>query len=68
MSNSVHVVTCPTCRASVRWTTASQFRPFCSSRCRLIDLGEWATGSYRLPEKEESASEAREGEPASPLE
>jgi len=38
---------CPVCgRESLR--SAEDF-PFCSDRCRLIDLGRWADGSYRVP-------------------
>ena len=35
-------VKCPTCEKAVAWVASSKFRPFCSDRCRLIDLGEWA--------------------------
>lgn len=42
-------VKCPTCGRSVEWVDAEKFRPFCSERCKLIDLGEWATGSYAIP-------------------
>jgi len=35
------VVKCPTCEREVEWSSASPFRPFCSDRCRLIDLGGW---------------------------
>jgi endogenous inhibitor of DNA gyrase (YacG/DUF329 family) len=42
-------VKCPTCGALVRWVIDNPFRPFCSERCRLIDLGEWATGNYTIP-------------------
>jgi endogenous inhibitor of DNA gyrase (YacG/DUF329 family) len=38
----------------VRWEPASEFRPFCSERCKMIDLGEWASETYRLPAQEES--------------
>ena len=34
-------VDCPTCGTPVEWSPLSQFRAFCSARCRLIDLGEW---------------------------
>ena len=44
------VVTCPTCRKSVRWTSDNIYRPFCSERCRLLDLGEWASGNRYIPE------------------
>lgn len=37
-------VKCPTCNDEVIWQSTSLFRPFCSERCRLIDLGEWASG------------------------
>lgn len=40
---------CPTCQKPVRWTPAAKFRPFCSERCRLIDLGEWASESFLIP-------------------
>ncbi|MFO1406487.1 MAG: DNA gyrase inhibitor YacG [Steroidobacteraceae bacterium] len=42
-------VPCPTCRAAVEWSEASPFRPFCSERCRLIDLGEWMAGRHAIP-------------------
>lgn len=42
-------VPCPTCGKTVPWTTASRFRPFCSKRCHLIDLGDWVTEGHRIP-------------------
>jgi endogenous inhibitor of DNA gyrase (YacG/DUF329 family) len=42
-------VACPTCGKSVSWTPANVWRPFCSERCKLIDLGAWATERYRVP-------------------
>ena len=39
---SVRTVACPTCRRPVAWTAESRYRPFCSERCRLIDLGAWS--------------------------
>ena len=45
---------CPTCRAPVD-LDAAVFAPFCSRRCKLIDLGKWLDGEYSVP-----------GEPASP--
>jgi endogenous inhibitor of DNA gyrase (YacG/DUF329 family) len=47
--SAVKYVSCPQCGARVEWTQASAFRPFCSQRCRLIDLGAWASESYRVP-------------------
>lgn len=42
-------VSCPTCGATVLWQPQSKWRPFCSERCRLIDLGEWLTEEKRIP-------------------
>lgn len=45
-------VSCPQCGKSVEWSQENKFRPFCSERCKLIDLGAWATESYRIPDEE----------------
>lgn len=42
-------VHCPTCNTPVEWSSASLFRPFCSKKCQLIDLGEWATEDRAIP-------------------
>ncbi|HEX3177081.1 MAG TPA: DNA gyrase inhibitor YacG [Methylomirabilota bacterium] len=42
-------VTCPTCRARVPWA-GNRHRPFCSSTCRLIDLGVWLDERHRIPD------------------
>jgi endogenous inhibitor of DNA gyrase (YacG/DUF329 family) len=39
---------CPTCRNETTWEN-NPHRPFCSDRCRLIDLGGWAQEHYRIP-------------------
>lgn len=41
-------VNCPTCKNNVIWSTENQFRPFCSERCKLIDLGEWADENHKI--------------------
>jgi len=43
------IVKCPTCKRSVPWLPEQQFKPFCSERCKLIDLGEWAMEEKRIP-------------------
>lgn len=35
-------VKCPTCQRDVEWSATNEYRPFCSKKCQLIDLGEWA--------------------------
>ena len=39
---------CPLCRKPASWDD-NPWRPFCSERCRLIDLGTWAAEEYRVP-------------------
>lgn len=41
-------VKCPTCRRELDWATAA-YRPFCSERCRLVDLGAWFSGQRAIP-------------------
>ena len=49
MSSAPPRVACPICRKSVEWTPQSAWRPFCSERCKIIDLGAWASDKYRVP-------------------
>lgn len=46
-------VKCPTCSRLIEWGADFPYRPFCSERCKMIDLGQWATGAYRVPLAEE---------------
>ncbi len=41
-------VKCPTCGTQVKWHASSPFRPFCSERCRTMDLGDWAAERRRI--------------------
>jgi uncharacterized protein len=43
-------VKCPTCKRPVEWSEESVHRPFCSDRCRLIDLGAWLTEKHKIPD------------------
>lgn len=45
---NVPLVSCPNCGAEVRWEARSKYRPFCSERCKLTDLGQWAAERYRV--------------------
>ncbi len=42
-------IICPTCGKQNTWRPDNTFRPFCSDRCKLIDLGEWAEESRKIP-------------------
>ena len=43
-------VACPTCKKLVAYDINNPFRPFCSQRCKMIDLGDWANENYRIPD------------------
>ncbi len=43
---------CPTCQKPVEWSPESRWRPFCSERCRLIDLGAWMSEQHAIPGEE----------------
>ena len=47
-------VKCPTCRADAARDGNPRF-PFCSERCRLIDLGRWIDEEYRIPEEPDAS-------------
>lgn len=51
-------VNCPICGQPVPWLPESVHRPFCSARCREIDLGAWAAEKYRVPDSNPSAVDA----------
>jgi len=59
------LVPCPRCGKPVEWSAANAFRPFCSERCKLIDLGAWASERYRVPviEDNDQPETAPPGEP-----
>jgi uncharacterized protein len=57
------LVRCPTCDRVVEWSASSPWRPFCSERCKLIDLGAWASEQHAIPENTAEAEKPKtEGE------
>lgn len=42
-------ITCPNCGKKDTWDPQNTCRPFCSERCKLIDLGEWASDIRKIP-------------------
>ncbi|AFL75738.1 DNA gyrase inhibitor YacG [Thiocystis violascens] len=51
------IVACPHCGKPVEWTETSTWRPFCSKRCRLIDLGDWLEENHRISDCADDPSE-----------
>jgi endogenous inhibitor of DNA gyrase (YacG/DUF329 family) len=42
-------VVCPACKGPSVYAVSNPFRPFCSQRCKNLDLGAWASESFRMP-------------------
>jgi len=57
MTRNIH---CPTCGKAIVWDKNNPYRPFCSERCKLIDLGEWASEKHRIPGEETNLNEGDE--------
>jgi hypothetical protein len=57
----MRTVTCPQCGAEVEWQK-SPFRPFCSERCRLVDLGAWLDERYAIPGDPANVGTEEDGE------
>lgn len=49
MTIKLEDIVCPNCGKEKTWSSQNPFRPFCSERCKLIDLGEWADEKRALP-------------------
>lgn len=46
------LVNCPQCGRTIPFSPENPYRPFCSERCKMIDLGHWAAEDYKVPETE----------------
>ena len=51
------IVFCPHCDKEMEWDIGNRSRPFCSERCKLIDLGKWANEEYRVEQREQELPE-----------
>jgi endogenous inhibitor of DNA gyrase (YacG/DUF329 family) len=50
-AGKARIVRCPTCGGDSVYAPANPYRPFCSARCKGIDLGAWASESFRVPDE-----------------
>ena len=55
-------VKCPGCGRNIEWTAANKWRPFCSERCKMVDLGAWLREEHAIP-GEPALDVAADGEP-----
>lgn len=44
-------VRCPQCGKVIEYSLENPYRPFCTERCKMIDLGEWADEKFKIPTK-----------------
>ena len=47
--NALPAINCPQCGGPSTFAKANKFRPFCSERCKMIDLGAWGNEDFRVP-------------------
>lgn len=57
----ITTVVCPICKKKSTWEE-NPYKPFCSERCKLIDLGKWASEDYRIAGKKKDIPEGEPGE------
>lgn len=57
MPGKPRLISCPECGKMIAWDTENPYRPFCSERCKLIDLGAWASERYRIAAEEDNKPE-----------
>ncbi len=53
---------CPTCSREIEWSEAFPYRPFCSERCKLIDLGAWLSEARGIPGEAQAAEDNEDSE------
>lgn len=56
MVHSVMKKKCPKCNSPIKWE-GNKWRPFCSERCKLIDLGDWAQEKYKINVEENDSED-----------
>jgi len=47
--NRAKLIPCPTCKRDIEWNEQFPWRPFCSERCKLVDLGAWMSEARAIP-------------------
>ena len=55
-------VPCPRCGQPALFAPENKWRPFCSQRCKIIDLGDWASERFRVPAEDQKPGDEPEDE------
>ncbi len=63
MNDDEKVLKCAACRVPIAARSANEDFPFCSERCRLLDLSNWLSESYRIPVSRQSTERSLPDEP-----
>lgn len=56
---------CPTCQRQIAWSSEFPWRPFCSERCKMVDLGAWLANARAIagdPVEDLPGAPSREGD------
>ena len=53
------VIVCPICKQKTTWEE-NPWRPFCSERCKLTDLGKWVSEEYKIEGKQQEGEEKQD--------
>ncbi|RYF52489.1 MAG: DNA gyrase inhibitor YacG [Comamonadaceae bacterium] len=61
-ASQTRIVVCPSCGGDSVYSPANAYRPFCSERCKQVDLGAWASEDFRMP-AEAPPGDAQYGDP-----
>lgn len=64
--NPPRIGRCPACRKTARLDEGNPWRPFCSERCKLLDLGDWISGRFAIPVAEPDEFSLEPDEPPPP--
>jgi endogenous inhibitor of DNA gyrase (YacG/DUF329 family) len=56
-------VKCPQCDQALPADADARWRPFCSGRCKLADLGQWFAGRYAIPAEDDAAPPPQDPDP-----
>jgi len=61
--NRPRTVDCPACGRAAEFSPANPWRPFCSERCKKIDLGAWASEQYRIGGQQSDGDDLQDHDP-----
>lgn len=56
-AHTARLVACPHCKKLTEYSIKNAYRPFCSQRCKMIDLGDWANENYKIPDNKPAESD-----------